>query len=150
MTKPRRGTKANPFEIGEKVKLKGFTATGTIVAISKDAGQGLPGEHNPIFYDVEWSKDRVSTCGIRELEALNEKPPSNLKVLPAPPSENKRLAGLLREDADRLESDRPIKSYALVAVYEDGGVGTIYEGDWLRLMGATEILRDRLVRDFSK
>lgn len=145
MTKPRRGTKANPFEIGEMVHrtkkgvIEGEAAT--VIHSSYDD------DNRVMWYRIEYPDGSVGQYSGGVLRSAET---SNLKVLPAPPNENKRLAGLLREDADHIEEDRPIDSYALVAVYEDGAVGTIYDGKKLSLIGAVEFLRDRLVRDFDK
>lgn len=67
----RRGTKGNPFDIGEKVRLMGNkNMIGKVTSI--DSGNmNMPWERQyaPMFYMVKWSNGVEEMRGVRDLVA---------------------------------------------------------------------------------
>ena len=68
----RRGTKLNPFDVGERVRFKGEQTLGTVRRISgQESGnaQGDPGGWNPIMYQVDRDNGGDGWHTARELVA---------------------------------------------------------------------------------
>jgi len=67
----RRGTKANPFTIGEKVRLSGQkNLIGEVISV--DVGNlNMPWERQyaPVFYMVKWNNGVEEMRGTRDLVA---------------------------------------------------------------------------------
>ncbi len=70
----RRGTKGNPFEVGEKVRSKhNKNMIGKVTSV--DSGNlNMPWERQyaPMFYMVKWNNGEEDMYGIRDLVAHDE------------------------------------------------------------------------------
>ena len=75
----------------------------------------------------------------------------NLRILRPPVTSNARYSATLREVADRIDADTDECAGVAVAVaWTRGQVGRAWDGDYSRLITATAVLGDSIMRAYNE
>ncbi len=76
-----------------------------------------------------------------------------LKIItPDIAEDNSRIANMLREEADRIESDSLCATgVAIIVTFANGAVATCFSGpNYIHLLGGVGIVQSRLMNEFEK